>query len=125
MVRYRSLFFSCIAVSAALYFFALSVPLAQAQFSGLPNTENSLRIALDPADPQPGDVVHLSVQSSFIDTSAGDIAWSINGKLQTHGVGQDSTTVIAGPLGSETDVTVSVTDGSLSASARAAIIPTQ
>ncbi len=99
--------------------------LAHAQLV-LPGSERSLSITFLPTTPNPGDSVKLTVQSSVIDIQGGTVLWEANGKKIAQGKGMDSTSLNVGPLGSETDIDVTVVtaDGE-TVSTQATIIPTE
>jgi hypothetical protein len=106
---------------AALF---LAAP-AYAQF-GLPGIENALTIGLTPANPGPGDHVHLTVQSSAIDLSESTTTWTSNGTVIARGVGITSADVVAGSLGTRTNISIEADtqDGTV-ATAQAIIAPTE
>lgn len=103
----------------------LSVAPVYAQL-GIGSIGTNLSIDLSPAYPQPGDTVRLTLQSTSADLVHSTIVWRVNGSIVAQGEGTDSTTVIAGGLGKETDIEVeAVTSDGTSASAQATIIPTE
>ena len=98
---------------------------AHAQFS-LTGMGSALSISFSPATPSPGDTVTVSVQSSLVDIQDSDILWQANGKNVAQGKGVDSARVIAGALGAETRIVVTVvTSDGTSASTEATINPTE
>ena len=104
--------------------FALALP-AHAQL-GLLGTGGSVAISLMPAHPGPNDAVKLTAHSPVFDLVTSTLVWSIDGKVITQGVGADTTALVAGGLGSQTEVVVHVTarDGT-TASQAARIVPTE
>lgn len=117
--------FQFLLLALTISLFLVLAPFVHAQF-GLSDVGNALTIGFSPATPSPGDTVKVSVQSSLLDISESDILWQANGKTIAQGKGLDSARVIAGALGVETKLTVTVTasDGS-SASTEATINPTE
>lgn len=86
----------------------------------------NISIALSPQYPAPLQSVHLTVNAAGIDLTESTIVWRAGGKVIAQGTGKNSADIIAGPLGSETAIGVSVTasDGS-QYGAQAIVAPTQ
>lgn len=85
-----------------------------------------LTLELSPSHPTPGESVHARARSSLIDLSETQLAWRANGKTIAAGVGITEVDVPAGPLGSETRLTVTALEGELEfASAEAIIAPVE
>ena len=106
----------------AMLLFAYSV---HAQF-GLPGIENAIFIEFSPRYPAPGETVRLTVKSALFDIAGSDLKWEARGKTIAEGKGVDSAEVVAGALGTETAVEVTLISADLTtASARATIAPTE
>jgi hypothetical protein len=88
----------------------LGAPFA-ASAQTIPTLLPSLEIAASPAAPAPGALVTLSVQSFSGNPSETAYVWTVNGKTVDQGLGRNAITVTAGPLGSETLVSVSALEG--------------
>jgi len=97
--------------------FAALPAFAQVNLTGT----SALTISANPTTPTPNSVVTLTAESPLLDLQASDVEWSVNGKAA--GSGQ-SVKVTMGPLGQETDVSVSVSGPSGSDSAELALVPT-
>jgi hypothetical protein len=106
------------------FFFVLALP-AHAQFNTFTYGTN-LSIGLSPQYPGPGDSVHLTALGNGFDIASSAIVWHADGKIIAQGVGTVSADVVAGALGSATDIEVDVAapDGSVW-SAQATIAPTE
>ena len=63
-------------------------------------------IAISPEHPTPGSFVHLLAASFSADLDRSDIVWLANNKAMAQGPGLKEADVVAGPLGSATDITV-------------------
>ncbi len=112
-------------VTLVVCVFSLVAFPVHAQF-GLIDMGNALSVSFSPAMPSPGDTVSVSVQSSLLDIPQSDILWEVDGKKIAQGKGVGSARVVAGALGVETRITVTVVspDGT-SARAEAVINPTE
>ncbi|HVU85592.1 MAG TPA: hypothetical protein VHC50_12165, partial [Puia sp.] len=101
------LFFSLLAAG----FFLFSPVSAQ-------NIQQSTSIIMSviPANPKPGDIVDISLNSFAEDLNTSTITWVVNGKSSSGGVGQKSFSLQAPAAGSTTTVTaiVKTSDGQLS-----------
>lgn len=67
---------------------------------------SDLGLTMTPEYPAPGDTVHLSAASSQIDLERSDIIWYANGSVIAQGAAKRGIDLLAGALGSETDVVV-------------------
>ncbi|OGG48773.1 hypothetical protein A2704_03590 [Candidatus Kaiserbacteria bacterium RIFCSPHIGHO2_01_FULL_54_36b] len=119
-VRYQ-LLFSIVALCATLAF----ATAAHAQF-GLSGSDSALSITFSPTTPSAGDTVRLTVQSPLFEMPESIIVWRANGAVIAEGRGVDSASVEVGAVGTETRISVTVTqaDGA-SASTQATIIPAE
>ncbi len=72
-----------------------------------------LSIELSPSHPAPGESVHALARSSSIDLSETILSWNANGKTLASGVGTTEVDIPAGPLGSETRLTLIALEGEL------------
>ncbi len=86
---------------------------------------SQISIKLSPAHPSPGESVRLRAESTGLDLSLSSIVWKAGGKIIAQGAGVTEATVLAGPLGSATDIEVGVTGQNQAASAFASILPTE
>ncbi len=113
-----------IVVTLAMTAFFVALP-AHAQFEPLTFGTN-LSIGLSPHHPRPGDAVHLTADGTGILLSDSAIVWRANGKVIAQGIGATAANVVAGALGSETNVEIDVamSDGSVR-SAQAILAPTE
>jgi hypothetical protein len=82
-------------------------PPVHAQTS-LPGTAQNVSIALNPANPGPNQKVVATLQSFGIDTSRSLVAWRINGKDATRGVGSRTLEITTGPVGTVTKIEAAV-----------------
>jgi len=89
---------------------------AQVNFGGA----SALIISAAPAHPTPNSTVELTAESPLLDLADSDIEWSVNGKSAGSG---ETIRVQLGPLGQETDVSVSVSGTSGSDSAQISLVP--
>lgn len=103
-------------LSAGLLFLALPA-FAQVNLTGT----SALTISANPAYPVPSSVVTLTAESPLLDLEDSDIEWTVNGKPAGSG---ESTQVTLGALGTQTDVSVTVSGSSGSDSAQLSIVPT-
>ena len=103
----------------------LSTPVAYAQ-TGLLGESPTVTITMSPQSPRPGDTVILSLESPLLDLAGSSITWYKDGSVIAQGLDVLNATIIAGPLGHATNVSVAVqaADGT-SATAAVAIVPTQ
>lgn len=92
----------------------------------VPGLDRALTVVMKPAQPRPGDTVHLTAESALIDIPTSDIVWYRGGKQLVGGEGVASVDIVAGALGSKTDIKAAVTmaDGAI-ASAQISIIPAE
>jgi hypothetical protein len=102
-------------VGATLLLIALP---AYAQFD---TGEGALSISPNPQYPSPNSTVQLTAESPLLDLPNSDIEWTVNGAAA--GSGQ-SIQVSVGPLGSATNVSVSVSGESGDDSAELTLVPT-
>ena len=87
--------------------------------------ENSVLITYTPRYPAPQDTVLLEAQSSILDLEQSELVWRANGEIIARGKGVTTANIVAGTLGTETEVEISVAaPDELSAIARATIAPT-
>ncbi|MDO8561985.1 MAG: hypothetical protein Q7S05_04140 [bacterium] len=97
---------------------------AHAQFGN--QEAGRIFISMSPAHPGPEESVHITLESALIDLSDSDIVWYVNDKVYARGVGLKETNVLAGPLGSQTNISAmaQARDGA-TASGEAAIVPAE
>lgn len=90
------------------------IPSAEAQintdFAG-PNG----KIELNPPFPQPGDVVTASLNDYGLGASGATISWELNGQLVPDATNARETSITAGEVGSQTNITarLQLTDGTI------------
>jgi hypothetical protein len=110
---------------SALIVLLLATPAIAQQFD-LSAFGGTLAIALSPQYPQPGQAVHLTVSGGSLDLQNSAIVWRTDGKVVAQGTGVTSADMVAGALGSEANIDVSVDtpDGTI-ASAQAIVAPTE
>jgi hypothetical protein len=77
---------------------------------GLRNLENALVLHASPKYPEPGEAVHLTVESPIFDLSKDEITWVIDGKQVARGVGKTSFDTTLNSRGTALSVTVSAVD---------------
>jgi hypothetical protein len=104
---------------------ATLMPLvAHAQLSAF--FTRQMMLSLTPENPKPGETVRLSVTSYNLDLDRSVITWKANGVPFAQGVGLKDASIVAGGVGSVTDITVEATaDTGDNASAEATISPAQ
>ncbi len=91
--------------------FLVLLPLPTFAAFTIPTLAPTIDISLNPESPGPRQTV--SVRAENVSAGA-TFVWRVNGSVVDQGVGVRGTTVTTGPLGSETTVSVSVTDGGVS-----------
>lgn len=101
--------------------FAGRTAFAQIGFLDAP----AMLIALDPAHPGPGQTVRLTLQSPVADLARSSISWSVDGKPLVSDTGATDIAIVAGKLGSETEVTATAQTMTGLARATASIIPAE
>jgi hypothetical protein len=67
---------------------------------------SDLALRMDPANPAPGQTVHIRAESTLVPLSEATIAWYVNGERVTQAIGETERSIVAGQLGSETRVEV-------------------
>ena len=77
---------------------------------GLRNLENAVVLRANPANPNPGDIVHFTVESPLYDLSQDVISWNVNGRAVAESVGKTSIDEVVSARGDTLDVTVTITD---------------
>lgn len=83
-------------------------------------------LTLTPENPAPGQTVQLSLASYAIDLDRSTITWKANGVMFAQGLGLKETTIVAGNMGSVTDITVEATaDTGDNGSAEARLSPSE
>ena len=110
---------------AVIATFSVAAPAyAQFQLESY-GVQPDLTYSITPDAPGPNNPVSISLHSYFLDLPNADIAWMVDGKTMTEGTGITDISTVAGPEGTEHDVTAVVTtpDGA-SATVTIAIIPT-
>ena len=108
---------------AVVLLFAVN-EIAHAQFA-LPSLSTGLTLSSTPEHPAPNSTVRTSTQSLLVDLAASNITWYVNGVVIADGVGVTETSVVLGPLGSETVVRVEVRGEGALASATGVFRPTE
>lgn len=117
----RALF--AIAAFATLMLAPAAQP-AHAQL-GLTGIGSSLSISLSPQYPAPGQTVALTAQSATLDLANSALTWTVNGTVVARGTGVVQASVVAGGLGSRTQIALAAaTPEGIDASASATIAPT-
>jgi len=79
-----------------------------AQSSPMELSSGNIRLRLTPPQPEPNESVTVQAKGSGFRLDTATIAWSVNGQLQTEGVGKKSFTFTAPALGRSTRVTATV-----------------
>ena len=90
-----------------------------------PGTTADLSLTAEPQNPGPNSSVRLSVKSVLLDLERSAITWYANGVVIGSGVGVSETSVVTGPLGTETLVRVETRGEDQSASATGVFRPTE
>jgi hypothetical protein len=103
-VSLRKVFVGVGCVAFGLFSWGLSV---EAQ-SPMTNTGQNVSIALAPTNPGPNQKVVATLQSFGIDTTRSLVAWRINGKDATRGVGSRTLELTTGPVGTVTKIEAAV-----------------
>ncbi|MDO8481893.1 MAG: hypothetical protein Q7S75_02320 [bacterium] len=81
-------------------------------------------LSMNPSYPGPNERVHVSLESSVIDLSQSEITWYVNNKIFAQGTGLREADIVAGTLGTKTDISViAQTSDGTSASGDATISP--
>ena len=118
-MRHRTAFLT-LALACAVVFFALPV-YAQFDFGG-----SNVSLTISPEHPAPGSPVRVTAASVLLDLPSSDITWFVNGTRVAGGGGLASTDVVAGALGTATEVSVAVVgSGGQTATATARIVPVE
>ncbi|MDB5238235.1 MAG: seg [Candidatus Kaiserbacteria bacterium] len=99
----------------------VAVP-AYAQFS-IPGADSAVSISTAPAYPGPNASVTLTVQSALYDVGNGTITWTAGGRVIAQGVGATEAHIVTGPIGSATQVQVTVSGDNGTASRAITITP--
>lgn len=76
----------------------------------LRGSETAALIRANPADPQPGDTVHFSVDAPLHDLAKSSITWTIDGEVVAEGIGMNATDYSLGLSGDAIDVAVTIAD---------------
>lgn len=86
----------------------------------------SISFSITPQQPGPGEAVRVSVKSSLIELSAGEVSWYVNGSLRPSSQGAQQIEITTGELGSSTRIEAVYTEeGFERASVEAVIRPVQ
>ncbi len=114
------------AVVLTILFLVAPTAAAAQSFLSTPSVQGGVQVSMVPSHPQPGETVHLTAASSFMNLSRSSIVWSAGGKTIASGFGVREVDVVAGPAGSLITVTVTATDeDGASASGSARIRPSE
>ena len=95
-----------------------------AQFNPLSET-GKIIISITPRNPVPGEYVRLSAVNPLMDLERSDITWYADQKIFAEGRGQVDAGVIAGPVGSETDIVVIAQSDNASATGETLLRPAE
>lgn len=102
---------------------ALAAPRAMAQYGTLDTP--TLIVKTVPARPSPGDTVHISVESPLVELSHNTITWIIGGVELVSETGATTVSIVAGKLGSDTEIVVVAQTDLGPVQAEAHIIPAE
>jgi len=103
--RLFAIFVIAFALIAAAHAHAQSISLNLSSFG----YTDEVDIAATPANPAPGQPVHIAIDSSTADLDRSEITWTLDGKVIQKQVGLKSIDIIAGSLGQKSTVTAAVT----------------
>lgn len=103
---------------------ALTGVTAHAQFA-LPSTRSDLSLDATPTSPAANSNVRLSVRSVLLDLAESDITWYANETVIASGIGVSETTILTGPLGTETRIRVEARASEGTAFAEGVFRPTE
>ncbi len=74
----------------------------------IPQIEEQVKITIDPIIPKPGDQVTITIEDYGIDLDRATVTWALNGKNIKAGVGVKSFILNAGPVGTVSNIVITV-----------------